>query len=64
MIQEMGVSMHRNATIDFDELKGVVRRVQMARMGRWHPAVKKKPKRKRKTSKAEASRGPEEQGAD
>lgn len=56
IIQEMGVSMHQHATINFEELKAIVRRVQLARMGRWQPVSAKKPgKRKRKTkTKTEA----------
>jgi hypothetical protein len=64
VIQEMGVSMHQHATIDFDELKEIVRRVQLARLGRWQPVVKKKTKRKRKKTEAIIHHGPEEQGAD
>lgn len=64
MIQEMGVSMHRNATVDYEELKDIVRRVQLARLGRWQPVEKKKTKRKRKKPEASIPHGPEEQGAD
>jgi len=62
-IREMGVAMHHNATIDYDELKAIVRRIQLARLGRWQPVVKKKSKRKRKGKPDVISTRADDQGA-
>lgn len=34
----MAASMHRKATIDFSELEEIVRRVQLARIGKYNPS--------------------------
>lgn len=58
IIQDMAVSLYQKGTVHDEGLKDIIRRIQMARLGRWQPTVVKKPsKRKRKTPHGSGSEG-------
>ena len=48
-IKAMGVSLYQRRTIDKEGLQEIVRKIHMARIGRWEPVPKKKTKSRTKT---------------
>lgn len=48
IIKDMGVSLYQRRTIDDEGLQEIVRKIHLARIGRWKPVVEKKPKKSRK----------------
>jgi hypothetical protein len=47
IIKNMSISLYQRRTIRLDELQEIVKRIRLARLGRWEPNPDKKPKGKR-----------------